>query len=357
MTICYFGMYRPTAPRDKVYLEGLGGLGVNVIECVDSSRGLLKFVCLARKLFALRGRYDVLWVGYLSGITAPVARLVTRKKIVWNILNSQYERVVLNRRMHARFSPTAWFFWIVERLSFASSDAVLVETESQKEFLIKTFHAKPQKLKVVFTSADPSVFFPDPSVKKRERFTAVFRGMLLPEVGIEHILDAARLLKDEPIDFVLIGWGMLLEKTKRTLGEYRLQNVTLTEVFLEPKALRELMLSCHVMLGQFGDHPHLEHTIQNKTFEALALGLPYLTRDSRSNRELLVSGENCLFVPADVPQARAIADAILRLRDDAELREKLSCGARATYEARLTPAVLGREVLGILTQIKTPHKV
>lgn len=72
----------------------------------------------------------------------------------------------------------------------------------------------------------------------------------------------------------------------------------------------------------------MERTIQHKTIEAMALGLPYITRDTTSNRELLSDGENCLFVPAGDPQA--IAKAILLLKNDKALRTKLSDGALNT---------------------------
>ncbi|MDO8664325.1 MAG: hypothetical protein Q7K44_02130, partial [Candidatus Liptonbacteria bacterium] len=66
LKICYFGIYRPTAPRDKVYLDGLKKLGFQVVECVDNSAGFLKFFRLAKKHRKLQGQYDILWAGYLS---------------------------------------------------------------------------------------------------------------------------------------------------------------------------------------------------------------------------------------------------------------------------------------------------
>src|SRR3989344_3851833 len=89
--ICYLGIYRPTAPRDKVYLEGLKTRGVSVIECVDSSPGLYKFWRLFKKHRQFKSKYDILWVGYLSTMLVPLARIISRKKIVFNALSSGYE--------------------------------------------------------------------------------------------------------------------------------------------------------------------------------------------------------------------------------------------------------------------------
>lgn len=337
--ILYFGIYRPTAPRDKVYLDGLKKLGIETVECVDNSRGPMKFFRLMKKHRSLRGRYDILWVGYLSTMVVPLARILTRKKIVFNALSSWYENTVIDRGMYSRFSPKAWLVWLFDFLAFHLSDVSLVESDAQKKFLTKEFHVRASKLAVVFTGADPETFFPDLSVRKRERFTVIFRGMFAPATGVEFVLEAARLLKNEPIDFFIIGWGPLLTKFKKTIADSGSRNITLITHFLEPRELRELMLSAHVMLGQFGGNPRLDRTIQHKTFEALALGMPYITRDSVSNRELLEDGVSCLFVSRT--DAKFLASAIIKLKNNPELRNTLSSGALKTSKERLTPDVLG----------------
>jgi glycosyltransferase involved in cell wall biosynthesis len=111
--------------------------------------------------------------------------------------------------------------------------------------------------------------------------------------------------------------------------------------------LRNLMLSCHVMLGQFEEHQRLERTIQHKTFEALALGMPYITRESKSNRELLTDGTNCLFVPPKNPEA--ICEAILRLEKNPDLSKRIASGAYELYQQRCSQEVLVNE-LEILLQ-------
>ncbi len=345
-TICYFGIYRPTAPRDKVYLEGLKKRGVQIVPCVDNSAGLLKFFRLAKNLRALKNQYDILWVGYLSTMVVPLAWLLSKKKIVFNALDSWYDRTVLDREMYSRFSPIAWAIWVCDFLAFHLANVILLESQAQKKYIASQFQVSSFKLQVIYTGADTDVFFPDPSVKKRERFTAVFRGMFLPATGVEYVIEAARILRDEPIDFIIIGWGPLLEKVKRLISENRMTNITLMTEFLEPKALRELILSCHVMLGQFADHPRMERTIQHKTFEALALGMPYITRDSASNRELLTDGVNCLFIPPADPGA--IAEKIMILKNNPLLREDLSVSGRQTFTAKCRGEVLAKQLESII---------
>src|SRR3989338_4842887 len=246
ITICYFGIYRPTAPRDKVYLEGLKKLGVKVEECTDNSLGLLKFFRLTKKHRTLQGQYDILWVGYLSTMVVPLAWLLFRKKIIFNALDSWYDRTVLDRGAHSRFSPKAWAIWFFDFLAFHLAHIVLVESKQQKLFITKKFFLSPKKLSVVFTGVDEAVFYPDPTIAKTPDFTVVFRGMFLPATGVEYVIEAARLLKDEDEDvqFRIIGWGEPLQtKIQKMIAEQKLFNVNLTTVFLSPDELRNTILS------------------------------------------------------------------------------------------------------------------
>ena len=65
--------------------------------------------------------------------------------------------------------------------------------------------------------------------------------------------------------------------------------------------------------------------------EALAAGTPLVTTRVGQAQELVVDGENGLV--ADVEDADALAAALMRVRDDAGLRERLRRGGRLTAEA------------------------
>ncbi len=341
--ICYFGIYAPSAPRDRIYLDELKKNGYEIVLCVDNSAGLLKFWRLWKKHRELKNQYDILWVGYLSAMAVSLAWLISRKKkIIFNALCSWYETVVLDRGTYSKWSPKAWIIWLFDFKAFLLSDVIFVESESQKRYVEKHYFVNKNKLHSVFTGVLPDVFFIDKNVQKRERFTVIFRGIFLPATGVKYVVEASKILKDEPIDFVMIGWGDELPMIRKMISEYNLPNLKLITEFMETKVLRETLLSAHVMLGQFGDHERLDRTIQNKTFEALALGQAYITRDSISNREILVDGKNALFVKFCDPHD--IAEKIIYLRDNTEARERLGLEARKTYEEHLRPEILVEKI-------------
>lgn len=347
--ILYVGIYPPKAPRDKVYIDELKKRGIGFVECIDNSPGFEKFKNVWRKIRALRGDYNLVWVGYLSGALMPVVYLASRKKIIYNALGSAYEAYVLDRAVCGKYSFRAFLFWLSDFLAFNLSSTVLVESEEQRKYLARQFLVPRRKLQVVYTGVDEEIFHPDPSVKKLDKFTVVFRGQFIPATGVEYVLEAAKILKDEPINFRIIGWGQLKDDVLRYIVREELNNVELITVFQEPDELRRKILECHVMLGAFSDNPRLDRTIQHKTSEALALGMPYITRDSVSNRELLEDGKNCLFVK--MANAINIAERIKLLREDFMLQDRLSVVANRLYFQKLSKVSLGSEVLKIISSI------
>ncbi len=354
ITVCYFGIYKPTMARNKVYLNGLKENGAEIIECIDSSRSFVKFWHLVVKHWRIRKQYDILFVGYLSNLVVPLAKIISGKKIIYNALNSMYEGVVLDREIYGKYSPMKIYFWLVDFLALHSADLVLVESNEQKKFITEKFKIKENKMAVIYTGADNQIFFPDQKIKKRERFTIVFRGKFLPATGVEYVIKAAKVLQErhhsgaDMINFLIIGRGLLEKKIRKMIKDFNLKNIELITEYLSSNELRRKMLSCHICLGQFADHPRMNRTIQNKTFEALALGMPYITRDSASNRELLKDKENCLFVKPANPED--LADKILELKNNSELREKIAKKGHDLYKEKLNQKVLGKNFLKIITE-------
>lgn len=335
--------------RDAPYIQGLRKKGVQVLECHDASRGISKFVRLAKKVRAMRGKYDIAFVGHTSTTIVPLIRLLTRKPIVFNALCPLYDGMVLEREVYRPYSPRAILIWFLDFLSYHLSQAVLLETERQNTYVHGHFLVPRRKLFRTFTTTDPHNYHPDPSIQKVPGFLCVFRGWLTPATGAEYIVEAARILKDEDIRFRFIVRGQSVPMIKARIEKYGLSTVELLEGYYSNDELNRLILSGHVYLGQFGSHVRLNKTIQFKTIEACAYGMPYITADLPSNRELLHDGVDCLFVRRG--DAEDLAKAILKLKNDPGLRERLGRAAHTLYQKELTPDVLAGQILAIMEKI------
>ncbi len=351
LRVCYFGIYNPEFSRNKVYIHGLRENGVSVIECNDRSPGLLKYWRLFRKHWDIRNTYDVLIVGYPGHIITPFAKLISRKPIILDALCSLYEGIILSRDAYKGNPFRIPAIRFIDWLAYACADKILVETEKQKEYFIKSLGISHNKCTVVYTGVDDTQFFADANVKKFPTFTALFRGRIVREAGMLHVLKAAKILEEQGIKFLIIGygWNKEMKEFDETLKQLSPKNVEHIREHISDAELRQRIQKCHISLGQFGDHERLSRTIPHKAFESLAMRLPYVTARAEGIKELLTDGKNCLLVnPADPVD---LAQKIKELAGNLQLQALLAEGGYQTYLSRFTPRILGREVLIVAQEL------
>lgn len=333
-------------------MKGLRENGVEIVECQDNSWGPLKFAKLFLKHWNIRNAYDAMIVGYPGHVVVPLAKCISKKKVVFDACATLYEGVVISREQYSRFSPKAFYIKLIDWLAVRCADFILVESEAQKKYFEKRF-GESDKYKVIYHGADDSVFdisslVQTGGIKKLQDYTVVFRGKFLPEAGVKHIITAAKILEKENVQFIIIGNGLLENAVRIQIAETHPSNVMLVTKHLSDNELRDLMASAHVSLGQLENHPRLARTLPFKLFESLALGLPYITAGTEPVREILKDGENILLVrpanPAD------LAEKILYLKNNSNIAKKIGENGHALYKSKFTPKILALRILTLLSQ-------
>jgi glycosyltransferase involved in cell wall biosynthesis len=100
--------------------------------------------------------------------------------------------------------------------------------------------------------------------------------------------------------------------------------------------------------------PMLQAGFSNAVLEAMAMACPMVVTDVGGTREAVTNDREGLVVPpADAVALRA---ALVRLLDDAALRERLGCAAREAVLARFTTAHFVAGVQGLYEELvsRTP---
>ena len=338
MKVLYFGIYDPEFGRNRIYIKGLREIGVEVLECRDTAKGLRKYWNLWKKHHKIRNSYDALVVGYPGHLVVPLAKFLSKKVVVADLLGSLEDAEVNSRNASAfRLYKSR----IIDRLAVWFADIILLESEAQKHFFEKKFGVS-KKYKVLYTGADDSVFHCDSRIKK-DPFIVLFRGRLTKESGITYVLEAAKLLKNEKgITFRIIGFGQLLEKTKEIIERDSLTKVELISELLPEDELREKMCEASVSLGQFEDNPRLSRTIPHKAFESLAMGIPYLSGDAPAIREIIKDGGTGFLVP--LANAEFLAVKIRELYARIDLDQEVSLQERKVFDLHFSPSALADEL-------------
>lgn len=346
-TVLYFGNIDMNLSRNKIYVDGLRQNGFEILTCVDRSKGLKKYWELYKKHKEFKGRYDALVVGFGGYVTVPLAKLLSKKPVIFDALCSFYETEILSRDALKEYPFRITFVRFVDWIATKFADYVLVETEEQKKYFIKELKVKSEKLKVVYTGADDTVFKFIKEIEKYKKFTVLFRGRIMSEAGVPTIVKTAKLLEKEDINFLIIGHGCneAMEEFEATMKEESSKNITHIGKQLPFDELVSTMQKCHVSLGQFANHERLKRTVPHKAYESLSMKLPYITARMEGVQEILEEGKQCLMVHPENPEDLALK--IMQLYKDEKLREKIAEEGFILYQEKFSP----KEIVGPLCEI------
>jgi len=165
------------------------------------------------------------------------------------------------------------------------------------------------------------------------RDTGVFRlvavGRLVARKGFDDLLRALALLPPE-VRLEVIGDGPLSEALQAQAAELGVADRVSWPGFLpRPEILRRLRRSDCFVLSSL--HEGLGIVVQ----EAMYTGLPVVATDNGGQTDLVADGQTGLLVPVGEPAA--IADAVRRLTDDPDLRDRLGREGRKRIDELALP--------------------
>lgn len=353
-------------PRVRILRDGLRANGIDVIECQsDVWRGIddkSQVKGLARWLRLLAGivcayptliwqylrlpRHDWVLLGYPAIPDIFVIRLfawLRGSRVAMDWFLSAYDTVVLDRRLVRMWHPLAWGLWIGEWLGVHLADVVFMDTRAHAARMEALFRLRPGCCQAVWVGAEDLFFHsggsrPVHSPDQPRRI--LFYGQFIPLHGVATIIEAARLLRDQPVEWVLIGRGQEGERIRAMLEQQPLPRLRWID-WVDYDQLQKHIHEADACLGIFGTSDKAASVIPNKVFQVLASGRPVITRDSPAERELeAIVGALAARVPPGDPAA--LARAILALSNDGE------ASTTADMAAAFAPPAIGRQCMAVL---------
>ncbi len=373
MRVCYFGTYRAGYSRNQILQEGLRRAGVDLVVChVPLWRGIEDRVQAAsggwarpgfarrllgaysRLLAAYRqvGDYDVMVLGYPGQLDTFLARWLTRRRgkpLVLDMFMSIY-LIAQERGLVACHPLSGRLICWLESLACRLPDLLLSDTAEYVAWFSETYGLAADRFRLVPTGADDRVFRPVvPPARADDRFRVLYYGTFIRNHGVDQIVRAAALLRDDPdIVFELVGVGPERASAEALARELGADNVSFVD-WVDREELPHRAAAADVCLGAFGQTPQSLRTVQNKIYEGLAMRRPVLTGDSPTVRAALTHGRHVYLVPRDEPAA--LAEALLTLRADSALRERLASEGYRLFQERFTPTALGAQMVAHLREV------
>ena len=222
--------------------------------------------------------------------------------------------VVIAERIHPGHQLLPRFWRILRRLTYRSAACLVAQTKSALEWHGAT---RPSRCCVIPNpvSRPPKI---EPCAKAKRIVTV---GRLVEQKGFSVLIEAFALIADRCADWELVVWGegVLREPLEAQVRQADLSNrihfAGVTEHVHKELGSSEIFVLSSLYEG-----------FPNALLEAMSCGVAVVSTDCPSGPgEIVSDGANGLLVP--VGDARELADAIMRLIDDPELRLRLGQAA------------------------------
>ena len=346
LKICYFGFYDPTYTRVRVILKGLRNNGVEVIECRTCQSNMVARYFDLLYIFLKNVRsIDLILVSEAGHAYVPLAKLLSffiRKPVVFDVYLSRYLVSVIEAKKYSAGSLYARFLHLLDSMACRIADKILLDTDDHIEYFCTEYGLKQKKFVSVPIGADEEWFKADQN-RNYNNPTGVFKvlyvGTFNPLQGNEHVIGAAEILRDyKDIHFEFYGDGPRREQIEFLAREHGLENVKFHGA-IPSASVPSVMIGADLCLGVFGKTTQVEKVVPCKIYEALAMGLPLLTGKSLAVSRYLSHEKDVYF--CQLGDAESLADAIIKLKENPEMRRQIGENGLALFRKTATTKVIG----------------
>jgi len=354
MQVFFFGAYDPAYPRNSVIKKGLRLNGIEVFECHvrPKYKFWLRYPLLISRWLSFLFKHSFFFVPEFCQKDVPLAKvlsIMTSRKVVFDPLAPRFETKITDwRRKPSRSWQARWNFKI-DFWAFKLSDLVLADTRAHKDYYCSNYGIPAERVEVLPVGYDDELYKPSAAARKEESFTVLFFGSFLPLHGVELILEAARIvsLKEPLIQFKLIGSGQTYPRASALASELGLSSVQF-EGWLPQYELPQKIASSDICLGIFGKTEKARRVVPHKIFQAMGMRKPVITARTPAVEEFFTHGENIFLIEELEPEK--LAQAILELRRDANLRERIAKKGYELVSKEFSPRAIGRALMRIINR-------
>lgn len=227
----------------------------------------------------------------------------------------------------------------LERWGYRNADLITCTTQSFID-TIQQRGADSERVMLLPNGADLELFKPLPPDNEVARaaykdldgkFVVLYSGLLGIKHGLETLLGAASLLREDPdIRFCFLGSGARGDALREEAERRHLDNV----LFLSERPVAEVpavLARADVCVSALLPEPYLEKIISVKLFEYMACEKPVIASQAGEGARCVEESGAGLVTPPGDPQA--LADAIRTLKRDPQRRQAMGEAGRRYVEA------------------------
>ncbi len=277
-----------------------------------------------------------------QGVVVGFAKKVSGKKVIYNLQDIFPDSLVTSGICNES-STLMKIGHIMENFTYRNADCIITITDDMKNNIMKK-GVPEEKIKVVRNWIDTdkvkhifredNILF-DELKLARDKFYVVYAGNLGKVQGIEVILKAATLMRENTnIRFLIFGNGSEEETLKKMIDENQLDNVSMyplqpIERVSEVYSMADVcVISCKPGTGGSG--------MPSKTWSIMAAGVPIVASfDTPSEMQRTIMKAKCGFC-VEAGNGEELYKKIIQLYENNKIKESFAENARRYAEENVS---------------------
>jgi glycosyltransferase involved in cell wall biosynthesis len=320
------------------------------------SKGLVNRIILfiffiITSLFALPAlrRVDVIWAAnpnILSFYPALIYSFIKKAPIALNV-DDPWPEELCNLRLLKRGSILFKIGEILAKIVYYRAKALTPISPAYIKMIAKRYSVSPSKIHVVRAGVDTEKFKPTKQHKENEKFTVLYSGTFSVAYDFDQILEAASILqeKGEQVQFIIQGKGELADHIKMRVRQLHLKNVKIIDRIVSRDNMAKFLSMADALLLPLRDFGKPYLGVSCKLYEYQAVGKPIICcAEGQPAEYLKETGSGLVVKPGD---HKALAKAVLYLRQNRYVAKKLGASGRQYVENNLSIEKIGLKMMNV----------
>ena len=180
-----------------------------------------------------------------------------------------YERNIIKNKFFKIFLDK------LAKFSYSFPSIILPLTEEASDHISNLYKISKNKIFVIQHGVNTEIFKPLEKYEQEE-LVVMYSGALVESYDFDLILEAAKLLKNENIKFIIRGKGVLQEYLKIKKNQFNLEKVIIDETIVSEKELIEKLNEADVFVVPMKNDKFLNMSLPTKILEYQALSKPII---------------------------------------------------------------------------------
>ena len=297
-------------------------------------------------------RYDYIIVSsppLFVGLVASFLRIFKRAKYILDLRDIWPESAHVLGEIRSNIMLS--FGRLLERIVYRSADLFFLAVPGFSEYLNQKHPAHRHKKKFelmngVSESFSKMIVEQLDEVTQNKKFTVLFSGNIGLAQGLETILDAAEILINNDVEFIIIGDGAKRDELISLATANKISNVKFLSSMPRDSLVRHI-LGAHVCLVPLIKSPLFLNAIPSKMLEYMAASKPVIVGIQGEVENILTRSNGGVSIEPE--SATELSATILEYKNDPNRVKREGEAGRKFIEDGMTKEVMIDKVLDDLT--------